>query len=235
MVITMREENSSYQLRNNSGFTIVELMVAMAISIAVLAAIYAAYTSQQRTYVVQEQVSEMQQNLRSALHFLSSEIRMAGYDPLNNGSIGITVALPGQLSFSQDTNDDGDTSDAGELVDFGFSPVDDNNRDGIPDIANTAAPLGRQVGGAGGYQAIAENIERIEFNYLDLAGNTTANTNEIRSIQVSILARANNPDREYMSNNDRFISASGAVWTGFNDNFRRRLLVSTIQCRNIGI
>jgi len=48
--------------RNESGFTLIELMVAMAISVVVMAAIYQVYQSQQKAYVTQQMVIEMQQN-----------------------------------------------------------------------------------------------------------------------------------------------------------------------------
>jgi type IV pilus assembly protein PilW len=62
-----------------SGFTLVELLVAMVISLVVMAAIYSTYHSQQKSYLVQEQVAAMQQNLRSAMYNMAREVRMAGY------------------------------------------------------------------------------------------------------------------------------------------------------------
>ena len=70
---------------NNSGMTLVELMVSMAISSLVIAGIYGVYTIQQRSYTVQEQVSEMQQKGRAALSFMTKEIRMAGNDDDTTG------------------------------------------------------------------------------------------------------------------------------------------------------
>jgi type IV pilus assembly protein PilW len=171
------------------------------------------------------------------MFFLSSELRMAGFDPTNMGNVGFTTALPGQISFTQDLNSDGDLEDAGEQIDFGFQNAIDNNRDGFPDGGN-AAPLGRQVGGAGGYQAIADNIQAIEFIFLDSAGVITPNVSDIVSVQVSILARAGDADPDFF-NSDTYLPGSnttlGTVWGPYLDNFRRRLLVSIIQCRNIGL
>lgn len=233
--------------KSSKGFTLVELMLAIAISIFVLGAIYAAYSAQQRTYIVQEQVTAMQQNIRAALYTIVGDIRTAGYDPLSTAGAGITTASAGQISFTQDANGDGDTDDVGEMIDLGFSLADDAGRDGIPDIdadgdgIPDARPLGRQLGGAGGYQAIAENIQAIEFRYLDSAGNATVIINDIRAVQISILARAGEPDPNYLSTavHDTYVAASGAIlWApvaGVTDNYRRRLLITTVQCRNIGI
>jgi type IV pilus assembly protein PilW len=218
-----------------TGFTLVELMIAVAISGIVVAAIYSAYLTQQRTYLAQEQVAEMQQSIRAALDIMVREIRSAGYDPLKSAGAGISTASAGQLSFTRDNNGDGDTTDPSEMIDYGFSADAnfDTGRDGVPDNGGVLS-LGRQIGGGGGYQPIADSIERIEFRYLDAAGAVTAILLNIRAIQISVLARAGQADQNF-TNNMTYTSASGANWGPYNDNFRRRLLITTVQCRNMGL
>jgi len=63
----------------DQGFTLVELMVAMAISLVVMGAIFLTFKSQQDSYVVQAQITATQQNLRSAMYMLTRDIQMAGY------------------------------------------------------------------------------------------------------------------------------------------------------------
>jgi len=70
----MKERNLT-----NKGFTIVELLVAMTISLVVMGAITYTFKSQQNSYIVQTQVSSMQQNLRAAMYMLTQDIQMAGY------------------------------------------------------------------------------------------------------------------------------------------------------------
>jgi prepilin-type N-terminal cleavage/methylation domain-containing protein len=83
-------------MRNDheKGFTLVEFLVAIGISAIVLAAIYSVYYAQQKSYVVQEQVAEMQQNLRAAMYIMAREIRMAGYDPTGRGVAAIQMMIP---------------------------------------------------------------------------------------------------------------------------------------------
>jgi type IV pilus assembly protein PilW len=59
---------------NRSGFTLVELLVAMAISTIVLTLIYQVYRTQLRTHTTQQELVEMQQNLRAALYLTEREI-----------------------------------------------------------------------------------------------------------------------------------------------------------------
>ena len=65
--------------QNNQGFTLVELMVAMAISLVIMGAIFLTFKSQQDSYIIQDQVTAMQQNLRAAMYMLARDIQMAGY------------------------------------------------------------------------------------------------------------------------------------------------------------
>jgi type IV pilus assembly protein PilW len=65
--------------RTDKGFTLIELMIAMAITLVVMGAIFMTFKSQQDSYVVQDQVTRMQQNLRGAMYVMTRDIQMAGY------------------------------------------------------------------------------------------------------------------------------------------------------------
>lgn len=69
----------NHTLKSKRGVTIIELLVALVISALLVAAIYRTFIGQQKTYVVQEQVVDMQQNARAAINRMMSEIRMAGF------------------------------------------------------------------------------------------------------------------------------------------------------------
>lgn len=75
----------------NQGFTLVELLVVLAISGIVLTGVLKVFSSSQATYNVQEEVAAMQQNVRTAKMFLERDIRMAGSGAMNlqgpNGGI----------------------------------------------------------------------------------------------------------------------------------------------------
>jgi len=61
------------------GFTLVELLVAVAISLILLGAIFLTFKSQQDSYLTQDQISTMQQNLRAAMIMITKDLQMAGY------------------------------------------------------------------------------------------------------------------------------------------------------------
>jgi type IV pilus assembly protein PilW len=155
---------------NEKGFTLTELLVAMAITGIVAGAIFTAFLSQNKSYVVQDQVAEMQQNLRAAMYIMLREIRMAGYDPTHKAGAGIPEANSTRINITMDINGnngdgDGDCNDSNENITYGFSNTNDADHDGIADKG--AADLGRKTGsGRGsGFQPVAENIEAIGFAY----------------------------------------------------------------------
>jgi type IV pilus assembly protein PilW len=214
-------------LFSRKGFTLVELIVTLAVSGILMTGVYAAFQTQQNSYLAQEQVAEVQQNIRAGLDMMIRDIRMAGYDPEGSLNAGITLASASRLGFSRDTDGTGATLDS---ITFGFSNANDTDGDGMADTGS--APLGRDING-GGYQPLAEDIHAIEFQYLDSDGNVTATLADIRSVQISILARTRQPDRNYIDTNT--YPASGVVWGPFNDAFRRRFQTTTVNLRNMGM
>lgn len=52
--------------KKNAGFTIIELLVALTLSLVVLVSVSGAFVSQRKTYHVQEQMTELIQGTRAA-------------------------------------------------------------------------------------------------------------------------------------------------------------------------
>ncbi len=67
------------QARNQAGLTLVEIMVALTLSLILLGGVIQIMTSSKQTYRVGDSVSRMQENARFAMEFLSRDIRMAGF------------------------------------------------------------------------------------------------------------------------------------------------------------
>ncbi|MDF1580787.1 MAG: PilW family protein [Desulfuromonadales bacterium] len=75
-----------HQLKNQRGFTLTEMLVAMVIGMLVASGAYSVFFSTTRTARKQEQVSEIQQNLRVAMERVSQDIRHAGFGLPEDGS-----------------------------------------------------------------------------------------------------------------------------------------------------
>ncbi|MFH7320902.1 prepilin-type N-terminal cleavage/methylation domain-containing protein [Desulfurivibrio sp. D14AmB] len=223
------------------GFTLVEVMIALLIGGVVMAAVMTTFRVQHNTYLAQDQVVEMQQNLRVAMDMLSREIRSAGFDPTGESGAGIVDADENQLRFTRDLDASGGTY---------ISPTDTFENDPSERISyqlNVNPPsLGRTTGNGVVPQPVADNIVALEFLYLLADGTTVLNPDpadfgNIRGVTISMLARAANEDRSH-TDNLRYFPASNPTmdedeffWGPFDDGFRRRLLIQTVMFRNLGL
>jgi prepilin-type N-terminal cleavage/methylation domain-containing protein len=75
-------------LKSTAGVTLIELLIALVISSILVAGIYRVFIHQQRTYRTQEDVADMQQNVRVAINRMIREIRMAGFGGKNENTNG---------------------------------------------------------------------------------------------------------------------------------------------------
>lgn len=73
-------------LSNKKGITLIELLVALIICTLSIGAIYRVFTSQSKAYVVQDQVVEIQQSLRTVMELIVRDLRMTGFDYDNSTS-----------------------------------------------------------------------------------------------------------------------------------------------------
>jgi type IV pilus assembly protein PilW len=151
--------------RNNLGFTLIELMIAMVIASIVAGAIMMAFDSQQKTQVNQQLVVEMQQDARAALYLMQQDIRMAGYDETwedtntdgvddNRSTDGIDndcdVSSGGAIDDPADTDESNDIAgivQAGpHLIQIRLDENRDGNFCGVNDLITYALASGTGMG-----------------------------------------------------------------------------------------
>ena len=68
------------RVRNKCGTSLLEVLIALIITGVVTTAIFKTYVTQHENYLIQEDVTDIQQNARAAIDELSRHIRMAGHD-----------------------------------------------------------------------------------------------------------------------------------------------------------
>ncbi len=192
------------------GFTLIEMLIAMAVGTLLLAAVSNTFINQRETYAIREQVAVMQQNARGAMDFMIRELAMAGYDPSETSGAGIVAASANTVQATMDLNNDGDTGDTDENVTYALYDAE-----GDGDLH-----LGRDAGG--GNQLVAVNIQSLAFTYTLANGTTTSNPadlSQIRAINVALTARTAQPDHRYLTNN----------------GYRTLTLTTTLWVRNLGL
>jgi len=143
------------KLSRQAGFTLVELLVAMAVAGFMAATIIGFFISQQKSHSEQEQVTFMQQNMRAGLGVMTRELRMAGFKSSPAFDAGPDGGSPPQqmlglsrLSFRFDLNGDGVT----DVV-----PPGDPAEEIVYTINGTELKRNDQV--------LAEDIEAIAFAF----------------------------------------------------------------------
>ena len=79
MTMNHTRKNSIHCANANFGFGVIELMIALVISMFLLAAVSAVYMSTKQTFNTSNNVARIQENSRFALHFMNQDLRMAGF------------------------------------------------------------------------------------------------------------------------------------------------------------
>jgi len=230
------------------GFTLIELLITMAISLILMTGVFSVYTSQQKTYVVQDQVSGVQQNLRAAMYYIEREIRMAGCNPtgMTSGAPGIVTAEIDNVQFTEDivgdtagSDPDGDTGDTNEDITY---YLEDRTGNGVTDLVKDNPGNTKQL--------LAENIQVLNFIYLDEDGDPLNDMNgtdslpedvasgdldKIRTIQICLIARTGKGEKDFV-NTTAYTNLQGdEILAAQSDNIRRRQLSTHVVCRNLGL
>jgi type II secretory pathway pseudopilin PulG len=97
---TARETQGS-SLNSERGFTIIELLIAVFISILAISFVYTSFVIQQRSFVVQDQVSETQMSSKIAFNMVVDDARNSGFGypvfetPTINGFTGSIIPVEG--------------------------------------------------------------------------------------------------------------------------------------------
>jgi type IV pilus assembly protein PilW len=121
-------------IKNDKGFTLVELMVTVLLTAIAVISIYRGYTAFSQSADAQQQVMEMQQNLRIGMTRLAADIRRAGMNEEGVEEAGFIAANATSVEFSMDLSgaeDDGlDNNSDGEIDEQGERDGRDNDDDG---------------------------------------------------------------------------------------------------------
>jgi prepilin-type N-terminal cleavage/methylation domain-containing protein len=209
-----------HQIIKNSGFSMLELVIALAIGLIVLGALTTTFVMQRTRYDAQEQVTDMTQNGRAAMDMIVNEAIMAGYNPTGDLQtddptttltfVGIDPVSATNFIIYADLNGDGETDgtdtgdDGGEVIEYEF------------DGANMVLKRGLDGGATIDF---AENIQAFNVNYLGPGSVAVTDSDQIRKLEISITARTGEPDGNFPA----------------NGGYRTIVLTSDVRVRNMGL
>lgn len=165
-----------------SGFTLVELLVALAVGAIVLTAIYSVYGGLTKSYTTQNVAADMQQVVRAGIDFMVEDIIRAGLNPNGATGIGISEATSTSIRFTADRNMNGtlDSANSEEITYFYLA------------AGNRIDQCLDETIGTADCQPFIDNVIDLTFTYLDGAGNDLGNPvavddlADIRTIVISM-------------------------------------------------
>lgn len=203
----------------------VEMMIAIAVGMVVLSAVYTVFNLQNKLLGNQEQIAELHQNARIAMDMMVREISMAGYNQTTNPATiaavprctnalvaagtscaGITDAALASISFTADLNGNGsiaaNSSNPNENIIYSVY-----SSGGIPALGRTSN---------GSKQPVVEHVQSLQFIYDNAA------VENIRQVKITLCTRTSKPDPSYTD-------------PTFGDNYRRFCLSSFAFPRNLAL
>ncbi len=203
-------------LDSKAGFSLVELIMAMAISMVILLAIYQIFTITSKNFTTQNVAANAQQSLRAAIGLMARDIRATGLDPIDTDNFGFEYAAGTKIRITADGTDgsgvfNGDVDEANfERITYEFT----SNQIVQTLYEGTASQNPAQLIG---------NINNLQFDYFDANNNDLIDyglsppqvpaddLNDIRIVEISITV-------EEPAGNDEPIS---------------RTLTRRVECRNM--
>lgn len=157
-------------LRNQRGFTLTELLVSALVAGLFAAAAGGYYRSEVRALSIHSGTLAATDKVRSAMTFLSRELRDAGYDPqltalTTAGYKGVRFAGPNAVWIVWDANQDGSID---------YNATDPNAESAIYTYDSANQRIVRTVAGVD--QTLVSNVPAgaFSFQYFDTAGNALA-------------------------------------------------------------
>jgi type IV pilus assembly protein PilW len=173
--------------KKSGGFTLMEMLVSMVIGLVVIAAVASTFTAQTRQNSAEEQIAQMEQNVRGALDLMLREIQMAGYKPAGGTFNGIQTSTSTTLRIKLDLDSTGVETD-GTTDDITYT------------FDSSTGLITRILNNSGSSAILADNITTFTFAYSDANGTSTTTNTSVRKITINVTARTAKPDPSYTSN-----------------------------------
>ena len=147
------------QALRSAGFTLIEVLMSIAILSILFGTIYRTFDTFNRSYTSENVKAGVQQKSRLGIDLMARDIRLAGLDPLGTSAAGFNPANTNSTSvqFSADLNYDGD--------------LDDPFEDIIYALNGNLLQQTSDLGGGLLTATLLDNVTALSFTYLDQSDN----------------------------------------------------------------
>ena len=159
----MNGRNTLFRLRlgnrprglSHAGFSMIELMIVIAILAILFTFIYKGFERLNRYYTAENVKAGTQQSARIGVEMMVQDIRLAGLNPLGTAGAGIVAASPTSFQFTADVNFDGDLDDSFENITYDLNGTDLRQRN---------------INLSPNFEVLLGNVNALAFTYLDDTG-----------------------------------------------------------------
>lgn len=165
------------QALRSAGFTLVEVLMCIAILSVLFGTIYRTFDTFNRSYANENVKAGVQQKSRIGIDLMARDIRLAGLDPLGSASAGFnpTNTSTTSIQFTADLNYDGD--------------LDDPFEDMIYALNGNLLQQTSDLGSGPVTATLLDNVTALTFSYLDQADNLLPEpvaADQIRTVIISL-------------------------------------------------
>jgi type II secretory pathway component PulJ len=158
------------------GFTVTELVLALAIMMIIITAMVSLLISLNSAFVVQNVTAGVQQVTRTGINIMTRSIRMAGLNPLRINQVGILEASVHKIRFQHDTNGNG-------IIDLG------QNED-VAYLLNDNHQLIRQKDGSSrSNKSLIEHVKALKLRYFNRDNEETTIIDNIHTVEITLTIR----------------------------------------------
>lgn len=198
----------------NQGFSLVELMVVLALTSVAAMFMYKIFSSYTINYDNVVQMVQMQQSQRLVMEKMAGDFRLAGYDPSGTANAGIDPASTAtSATITMDLDGDGSIS-GNESITYSFDSA-----------------THRLLRNGDEY---SDSVDLLEILYADADDNIVVPGGGASKVEISLIVRTTKPDFSH-SDTAAYKNLRGAVILTGADHYHRRLLSTEVQCRNNAI
>jgi prepilin-type N-terminal cleavage/methylation domain-containing protein len=154
-----------------TGFTLVELLLAMTLTGVLGVAAVRLFVAQHQAFVRQGEGIRRTQNARAGFDLMTREMRNAGYDPRGTAAAGVTTWSAETFGWTADLDADGTADGEGERVEYRLAGE---------------GTLARREDGVD--VPVAEHVTELRFTYFaDVDGTPAASADEIELVAVRLV------------------------------------------------
>ncbi len=107
----MQHQNQGQESDRRRGFSLVELMISLAIFGIIMGVTFGFLVGARDSYSATRERVQYQQSMRAVMSLITREVRSTGCDPSGAGFEPFGMAATAAMSCAMDLNGDGDTTD----------------------------------------------------------------------------------------------------------------------------